>query len=262
MPEWDATQIAKIVRAEIEKELATRPSILQENIPKPGSRNILVIFTGSDIGLPAALEQLQKLRQKSYSFTFLLSRAAQKIIGTEKITSVTKDCQILTDIPAEKVLSFVQEQVLIIVPTLSRTTAIKLASAITDTLVTDLLYTALVNKKPIIAARNGADPMLSNCPRCGTSDMAPAMIQNIHTELDKLIQYGIRLISVDDLADETVSILESIPREIPEKQIITEQDIKSAANAGEKRIRIRKGSIVTPLAKDTAKELGIEIEFI
>ena len=262
MPEWDATQIAKIVREEIEKELATRPSILQENIPKPGSRNILVIFTGSDIGLPTALEQLQKLRQKSYSFTFLLSRAAQKIIGTEIIASITTGFPVITDIPAEKVLSFIQEQVLIIVPTLSRTTAIKLASAITDTLVTDLLYTALVNKKPIIAARNGADPMLANCPRCGTSDMAPAIIQTIHNELDKLIHFGIRLVTVDQLAVEAESVLQSIPREIPEKQIITEQDIKSAANSGEKRIRVRKGSIITPLAKDTAKDLGIDIEFI
>ena len=262
MAEFDATQIAKIVREEIEKYLTNRPINIPETMPKPGNRNILVIFTGADIGLSTALEQLHKLRQKPYSFTFLLSRAAQKIIGVEKLTSVTSGCQILTEIPAEKVLSFIQEQELVIVATLSRTTAIKLANTITDTLVTDLLYTALVNKKPIIAARNGADPMLANCPRCGTPDMAPAIIQNIHIELDKLIEYGIRLIPVDDLADETRSILESISRKEPDKKIITEYDIKSAANAGEKKIRIRKGSLVTPLARDTAKELELEIEFI
>ena len=262
MPEWDVNQIAKIVREEIEKERATRPSLLQENIPKPGSRNILVIFTGSDVGLPTVIDQLRKLRQKPYSFTFFLSRAAQNIISMDKIVTITATSQVLTELASERVLSIIQEFDVILVATLSRTTAIKLAFAITDTLVTDLLYTALVNKKPIIAARNGADPMLANCPRCGTPDMAPAIIQNIHTELDKLIQYGIRLIPVDDLADETVSILESIPRQVPDKQIITEQDIKSVANAGEKKIRVRKGSLVTSLAKDTAKDLGIEIEFI
>ncbi|MFB3895382.1 MAG: flavoprotein [bacterium] len=260
MADFDANQIAKIVREEIEKYLNQHP--VSESRFRTDTRNILVIFTGSDIGLPTALEQLIKLRQKSYLFTFILSRAAQKIIGTEKIAAVTSGSQVLTDIPAEQVLTLVQKQDAILIPTLSRTTAIKLASSITDTLVTDLLYTALVNKKPIIAARNGADPMLANCPRCGTPDMAPAMIQTIHTELDKLTRYGIRLVLVDQLAVETDSVLQSIPKEIPDKQIITEQDIKSAATNGDKKLRVRQGSIVTPLAKDTAKELGIEIEII
>jgi hypothetical protein len=260
MAEYDATQIAKIVREEIERYLGQHP--VSESRPIKAIRNILVVFTGSDIGLPIALEQLTKLRQKSYSFTFLLSRAAQKIIGTEKLSPVTANSQVLTDIPPEQVLSLVQNQDVILIPTLSRTTAIKLASSITDTLVTDLLFTALVNKKPIIAARNGADPILANCPRCGTPDMAPAIIQNIHTELDKLSQYGIRLIPVDDLADETISILESTPRKEPDKKIITEYDIKFAVNHGDKKLRVRRGSIVTPLAQDTAKELGLEIEFI
>ncbi|MCX7918139.1 MAG: hypothetical protein N3A72_00750 [bacterium] len=261
--EFDSTQIAKIVREEIEKYLSSRPMNIPENIPNPGGRNILVIFTGSDVGLVPAIDQIKQLQQqKKYTFTFLLSHAAQKIIGTDKLLPITTGYQVLTDIPAENVLSFIQEQELVLVATLSRTTAIKLASTITDTLVTDLLYTALVNKKPIIAARNGADPMLANCPRCGTPEMAPAIIQSIHTELDKLIQYGIRLVPVDDLAEETVSILESIPRKGPEKKIITEYDIKSAASSGDKKIRVRKGSIVTPLARDTAKELNIELEWI
>jgi hypothetical protein len=260
MADFDAIQIAKIVREEIEKYLGQHP--VSDAKPIKDTRNILVVFTGSDIGLPIALEQLQRLKQKPYSLTFLLSRAAQNIIGTEKLSSVTSGSQILTETPPEQVLSLVQKQDAILIPTLSRTTAIKLASSITDTLVTDLLFTALVNKKPIIAARNGADPMLANCPRCGTPDMAPAMIQTIHIELDKLIQYGIRLVLVDDLADETISILESTPRKEPDKKIITEYDIKSAVNHGDKKLRVRRGSIVTPLATDTAKELGLEIEFL
>lgn len=260
MADFDANQIAKIVREEIERYLNRQP--VSESRPMKGIRNVLVIFTGSDIGLPIAIEQLARLRQKKYTFTFILSHAAQKIIGPDKLSTVTFGSQLLTDIPPEQVLSLVQNQDIILIPTLSRTTAIKLASSITDTLVTDLLFTALVNKKPIIAARNGADPVLANCPRCGTPDMAPAIIQNIHQELDKLIQYGIRLVPVDDLADETISILESTPRKEPDKKIITEYDIKSAAKAGDKKIRIRTGSLVTPLARDTAQELGIEIEVI
>ena len=71
MAEFDATQIAKIVREEIEKYLGQHP--VSDAKPIKNTRNVLVVFTGSDVGLPIAIEQLQRLKQKPYSLTFLLS---------------------------------------------------------------------------------------------------------------------------------------------------------------------------------------------
>ncbi|QQS38016.1 MAG: ribose 5-phosphate isomerase B [Ignavibacteriales bacterium] len=44
------------------------------------------------------------------------------------------------------------------------------------------------------------------------------------------------------------------------KKVITEYDVESAFKKGEKLIHLIKGDIVTPLAKDRSKELGIKLE--
>ncbi len=54
-----------------------------------------------------------------------------------------------------------------------------------------------------------------------------------------------------------------LPRESAEagaKDLVTEQDIKDACKKGIDRVTIKPGAIVTQLARDTAKELGIAIE--
>jgi hypothetical protein len=45
------------------------------------------------------------------------------------------------------------------------------------------------------------------------------------------------------------------------KALVTEQDVKNAYNLGSQRIKIAGKAIITQLAADTAKELGITIEF-
>ncbi len=44
------------------------------------------------------------------------------------------------------------------------------------------------------------------------------------------------------------------------KELVTEQDVKEAGKSENKLIRIKPGAIVTQLAQDTAKELGVKIE--
>lgn len=54
--------------------------------------------------------------------------------------------------------------------------------------------------------------------------------------------------------------LEEIPETSAEEQaLVTEEDVLAASRAGKKEIAVSFGGIVTPLARDRAKELGITI---
>jgi hypothetical protein len=46
-----------------------------------------------------------------------------------------------------------------------------------------------------------------------------------------------------------------------EKELVTERDVKDACRDGRMRLNVKKDTIVTQLARDTAKELGVSIGF-
>ncbi len=69
--------------------------------------------------------------------------------------------------------------------------------------------------------------------------------------LDSLEKTGVKIVSLAQKA--------SGPDE--PKDLVTEQDIKDAAKSEKKSVWIKDGAIVTQLAQDTAKELGVTIEY-
>lgn len=66
--------------------------------------------------------------------------------------------------------------------------------------------------------------------------------------IDALEQMGMKIEALRDNADDG------------RKELVTEQDIKEAAKQKQDSVRIMPNAIVTALARDTAKELGIRIE--
>jgi len=74
--------------------------------------------------------------------------------------------------------------------------------------------------------------------------------EKISDNLNAIEAMGIRIIP----------ILQKILADDEPKDLVTEQDIKDASRDEKKRVRIKPNAIITQLAADTAKELGITIE--
>lgn len=66
--------------------------------------------------------------------------------------------------------------------------------------------------------------------------------------------------AIEDMGAEIVSLKLSVGRPECELPLVTEAKVIDAHKAGKERIRCAQGAIVTPLARDTAKELGVSIE--
>lgn len=253
----DTDKLAKIIEAEVRKALTD-----QANNPKssPSGKKVLALFTGGYVKLSEALIQLNKLIQGSCLVDVVMSQSAVKVIGQDKILKISGINSLICE-PDDSVssLKLVQKSDIVVIPILTRNSATKVALGITDTLVTNIIMQALISAKPIIAARNSADPNDADCPCVGMPNTSPALIKLAENYLQKLESYGMKLVDVSEIAK--IILTDTDKSDSLDQKLVT-QDVIAKLPQDTKQITIRKGSIITPLAKDIAKERGIKIVFI
>jgi len=78
--------------------------------------------------------------------------------------------------------------------------------------------------------------------------------------------YGVEFIKLEDLVEKVVSeFIEQKPYEIKtgdgRREVVTNEDVLLFYRSKNKVINVSIGAIITPLARDTAKELGIEFTY-
>ncbi len=147
----------------------------------------------------------------------------------------------------------------ILFPALSENVIAKMANGIFEEPLSRLLLEAIKQSKPFYTIAPEADIALRK--------NSPALFRLQQTNRQKLDQFGVRWIERKDIAKVLLSALpKSTFKDIPskvsrgEKQLITAQDIEKAAKEGQRKLQLPYRSIITPLAKDRAKELNIILE--
>ena len=68
------------------------------------------------------------------------------------------------------------------------------------------------------------------------------------------------LSAIEEMGAEVVSLKLSVGRPEGELPLVTEAEVVDAQKQGHMRVKCAPGAIVTPLARDTAKELGVSID--
>lgn len=253
-------KLAQIVEAEVKKALMEMKSDQKSEISSPQKKRVLALFTGGYAKLDEATKQLEKLIKSSYTVDVVMSKSAVNVIGKDKIERISGIGELICE-PAESFssLNAVHKSDFIIVPVLTRNSSAKIALGITDTLVTNIIMQAIISGKPVIAGRNSADPDLNNCPCIATPNTPQPLISLARNYLKTLESYGVRLVDVSEIADVIISGLDK--SEILDQKLITNETI-SKLPQGTNQINVVQGTIITPMAKDLAKERGIEIVFV
>lgn len=144
-------------------------------------------------------------------------------------------------------------------PALSENVIAKAASGIFDEPLARLLLKAIEHGKPIIAIA----PEISS----GLRKNSPALFRLRQTHRQKIEQFGVRLIEQKDISKVLLSALpkstfkDAAPQiHSGNKQLLTAQDIEKAAKEGKSKLVVPYRSIITPLAKDRARDLNVSIE--
>jgi len=261
--------ISRIVREVLqEKGLLdgpARPSTarrIERPCPTPA---VLNVFHPGVRYLESALEQvrwMEKSAGKSSVFTVQSARAW--VCGRDVQEKSGCKC-ILDTVKPEGLEKALRKADILVLPTFCFKTAAKVARLINDSQETAIVISALMQGKPVLAANDGFTLLdtLSN----------PVIGEEIKRILGKLESYGMVFCETSRLAAEFEKITAANKKDAPLKpgqadrvhpaealRLITVKDIRLAVDNHQETILLVPGGIITPLAKDQAKEYAIRIE--
>lgn len=246
-----------------------------------------VLFTGALIGYGDAVASLRGLKEDGWKLTAVLSRAAAEVLTEERIQKdIGPDVIYVEGAPVDG-RKIIDENTLVIIPTLTINTAAKVANCIYDNLITNMIYRAMTAGKPIVAAVDGCCPDNEVRQKLGFK-VTDAYKQRLRKNLEDLQAYGI-ILTVDQKLREKVDRVHGAGFDFPipstesrmeaggsgklasklaaqkqfdtslklDKRVIGRVDI--ARNARYKTIIVREDAVVTGLAVDEAMNRGITI---
>jgi len=212
---------------------------------------VLAVFTGCHGDPGPALEQVAGLKV-SHFVVAAASPGAMETIGTERIARSAHSLASPGELHA-----LVEKSMAVVFPTLSQNTAARGAWGLRDSLPSEAMAWALKKGIPVVACRDWV------CPGEG-KDPYSLFIGGM---LKKLEVFGVRFCSCSRLG-ETVSgagkgmgpkRLEDTGKIPAGCRVLTASAVRDAARGGQKRIVVGKGCRVTPLARDEAKDCGVEL---
>jgi ethanolamine utilization protein len=144
-------------------------------------------------------------------------------------------------------------------PALSENSIAKIANGIFEEPLSRLLLEAIQHAKPfyVIAPEVSIDLRKNS----------PTLFRLRQSHRQKLEQFGVRWITQKDISKVLLSSLSkstftdiSPVHTSAQKKLITATDIENAARDGKHKLQLPYRSIITPLARDRAKELNVVIE--
>ncbi|WP_312794789.1 hypothetical protein [Tianweitania sp.] len=149
------------------------------------TRSALLLFSGTDIGLDAALGQLRQLRAGGWSFEAM--RAPEALwLGNDRLAELNAK-------GAEGAIGDVlARNAMVLVPALSITLAAKVALGIADDPISALMQGAIERGSRILAARDGVCPGSRDRRDRGLLP-TPVYRQTMSRHLQALADYGVEL---------------------------------------------------------------------
>ena len=227
--------------------------VLQENIDnnKHVNKKLLVIIGATQRPLEQPLQQLQTCTQKGWKIRIILSELATKVIDLALIDEVLGEDNILQENELTNIPSIVDEYTQIVLPALSYPMAGKLALKLVDTPVTYLIFHALSCGKQVIAATD----FLNRSESLNKKSLIFDEIE--HEHVNTLTEFGVKWITVDQIAA-TIGEVDATNRININTPVIS---VTVIANLPPKvkELVYTKPTVITPLAREHAKKMGIRL---
>ena len=242
---------------------APKPAAIRENSSKRGPA-VLNVFHAGVRKLDEALRQVHRIEETvRRSSVYTVESARAWVCGADVKEGAGIKC-ILDTVKPEGLEKALQKADVLVLPTFCLRTAAKVANLICDDQGSNIVFTALLQSKKVLAANDGfllCDILVNERLR-----------EEIDHILQKLEGFGMVFCKTDELyavfeklvtqnQDET----SAAPQKTAENKrtaglkLITAKDIQIAVNNQRDSIQLAPGGIITPLARDQAREYGIRI---
>lgn len=218
----------------------------------------LVLFNGASKDIFNHLGYLENLKKNGIEISLGFSYMSEKILDTNKIINKLKPREVFKEEDIFKLNSIINDYSMVIGPNITINTLSKVSLGMIDSFVPNIIWTFLYNGKKVYLNFNSVRNYLGFKPQ--SSEISNIIEKHIST----IIKMGAQEITEDTIFDKLKPNIVSAKSIIPikdidlKKDLITEKDISLLTN--QNKLVLKKGTVITPLAKDKARELGISIE--
>ena len=250
-------------------------------------KTALVLFTGASIGFRQSIESLNKLQQNGWQFKVVISKAAEDVLTEDLIKKSLNIESVIKEDDKPDIKELLDQNNLIIIPSLTINTASKIANCISDTLITNIVSKAMMSGKKIIASLNACCIENEERKSIYGDNVSLAYKNKLKNNLETIKSYEIELTTSENLfykvekyskknlntnnlvinnqsKDNKKTIDLKQPQDKNSLYIKLDKIVISRADVYENRgynyIFVDKGSLITDLAKEEAKKLNLKIK--
>lgn len=230
------------------------------------SQNALVLFTEAGIGAKDAISALVCLEEKGWKFKVIVAEEAKELItaGWLSKLDVARNCA--DALSKEECSALVKDYSYVIIPTLSISTAAKIAVGIADDLSSKVLFQSISLGKEIIACIDGCCP--DNAVRAAKGFYAnEAYRQILREHITTLKEFGIRFTTAQGLTEKMMRAQQKYSEIKSTEQTMTERTFAGKIlSRGDvltyppfSTLYIGSKTIVTALASEELKKQNIKL---
>jgi len=224
-------------------------------------KKTLIFVSGGVVNIKEEFETLMGFNNLKYSA--VLSDSARDIIPKDFIQVLNADLIEDKKLMSEKI----NEANFILIPVMTRNILAKTALGIRDTFILTGISEAIMKNKKIIAVKDSFDPDNPINISLGYSQNT-AYNEMLKNYMKTLEGFGVSFINAFELKESISGLLcmedsKTIKKEISQatlKGIITKSDLIPLGNC--RNIKLLKGTVITPLAKDYIDSENIKIDYV
>lgn len=235
-------------------------TLKEENVYKDGFDNgVLTLFTGADWRFKEKLMELSKLREHGIPIYVCLSFVAEKILDLKEIKKILNPIKIYREEDLFDLNSIVSQHSKLIVPNITVNTLSKISLGILDTVIPNIVWDFLALGKTVYIDFN-------TVRKHRGMKIENKEIENIiNGHIGQVKRMGAIEIEEENYISKIAGVSpnkmlnKSIKTDVDEgKKVIVEKDIVNL-QLNNSQLIIPENTIITPLARDKARELNIEI---
>lgn len=221
-------------------------------------KKALVILTGSNTDTIRKINEIKDLKEKGYEIDIAFSFMSGNILDIEKIISILNPVKIFSEEDVFDFDNIVKDYSFLIGPNLTINTISKVATGMIDSFISTILWSFLYDSKDVYLDYSNVRELL------GRKTKNNKIMSIIDKNINILKEMGAKEITLGNYLN-TICGSEINNKDIKEKltlknKIITNSDIEKLSKGD--ILKVYKNDIITDLAVDTAKKIGVIIEKI
>lgn len=226
-------------------------SLLKDKGFSDNKRKALVVLNGSNLNSFDQFEYVMNLKKEGYEIALAFSFMAERILDTKKIIDSLKPIKVYKEDDIFHLKTIINEYSIVVGVNITMNTLSKVSLGMIDSFIANIIWSFLYSGKKVYLSFYSVRNYMGNPPK------SKAISHVIEKHIESVLAMGAIELTSNMKVEPNKEL--KIDGSLENKNLITERDI-SKLDKSKKVLILDKKTIVTPLARDKAKQLGIKIE--